>query len=84
MPAIKPVRVVEMDKNFATNLRVARAAQHLSRDRMAKKLDMHRNTLANYENDPSLLTLRSLRKMCRLGFLTKDQVIDLIFERTTE
>lgn len=84
MPAVKPVRAIEMDTNFRKNLRIARIDQDISKGRMAKKIGIHVNTLNTYENNPENVTVGTLRKICKLGYLTPDQVLDLLFERTKE
>ena len=47
------------------SLRSARVNANLSQEELAKKLGVHRNTIVNWEKDPSSLSIRKAEKVCR-------------------
>ena len=64
-----------MSKDERISLRSARMMRGITQAEMAKKLGVHRNTYANWEENPEDISMKKADEICTILNLTADDII---------
>lgn len=69
------------DEKFKYNLSVRLAQKQKTQIQMSKDLKTHPNTITDWRRDPSKVKVERLREMADAGYITKEDLIEMVFVR---